>query len=88
MRDEDDGRGGQQIGMSHAEEAIEHFPGRAGVQSAERVVEQYHVWSGIHCPRQRHPLLLATAERYAPLANLGHVAGRELFEVRPQAAGI
>ena len=39
-----------------------HLVAQAGVQVAQRLVEQHHVGPGDQAPGQGHPLLLATAQ--------------------------
>src|SRR5450830_1929164 len=39
-----------------------HFDTQSRIEGGKRLVEQQRVWFGYECPRQRHPLALATGQ--------------------------
>mmetsp|Transcript_12052 Transcript_12052/g.29438 ORF Transcript_12052/g.29438 Transcript_12052/m.29438 type:complete len:351 (-) Transcript_12052:104-1156(-) len=71
-----------------SEQPIEDPARRAGVQRAQRIVEQRDCRPRVHRPRQRHPLLLPPRQRHAALAYLGHVPRGEEIDVRAEAARV
>mmetsp|Transcript_9380 Transcript_9380/g.18305 ORF Transcript_9380/g.18305 Transcript_9380/m.18305 type:complete len:263 (-) Transcript_9380:1724-2512(-) len=56
------------------------------VHSRQDVVEQVHVRVAVHRPRERHPLLLPSAEVDALLADLREISARELADVGLESA--
>ena len=86
MADEEHGLAEEHLGVAQA--AREDVLRDLAVHGREAIVEEVHVGVRVHCPGNRHALLLASTEIDALLADLRGVAGRQLLEVRRQRAGL
>jgi len=58
--------------MSHARRTTTAANKHLWIQSAERVIEQRHVWLPEYRPRHRHALPLPSAQSHASFADLTH----------------